>query len=104
MPNGNEVQTAGVDPTTTVLGPGATIAQAPDGFFTPDSNLNLEKESSPIVDTNNNGIVDEGDTITYTFTVTNNGNVLVNGITIDDNMIPVVGLPLLDQDLATRRN
>ena len=63
LPNGNEVQTAGDNPTTTLVDPGQMVNEAPDGFFTPNANLALEKEASPIVDENNNGITDAGDTI-----------------------------------------
>ncbi|MEZ4854530.1 Ig-like domain-containing protein [Flavobacterium sp.] len=61
--------------------------------------LELEKTSS-IADTNNDGIISAGDVITYTFQVTNTGNVTVIGIHIDDIPIGVMGLPVVQPVLA----
>ena len=52
--------------------------------------LTIEKTAGAPVDTNNSGITDAGDTIAYTFTVTNNGNVPVRDIKINDPLVGVV--------------
>lgn len=46
--------------------------------------LALRKQAGTPVDVNGNGLVDRGDTIQYTFDVTNTGGVLISGITVDD--------------------
>ncbi len=60
----------------------------------------LTKEDTGYDDTDGDGRVSEGDTITYTFTVRNTGGVIVSDIVIDDEKIPVTGLPLEPQALS----
>ncbi|MBG6133761.1 MULTISPECIES: choice-of-anchor L domain-containing protein, partial [unclassified Aquimarina] len=46
------------------------------------------------VDTNTNGVMDAGDTITYVFTITNTGGTTLTNVTIIDSGITVSGTPI----------
>jgi uncharacterized repeat protein (TIGR01451 family) len=46
--------------------------------------LSIVKHAGTPVDVNGNGVTDEGDTIQYTFDVTNTGDVPVSGVHVDD--------------------
>ncbi|WP_298956531.1 SdrD B-like domain-containing protein, partial [uncultured Nonlabens sp.] len=93
LPNGgSEIQTAGTNPTTVTVGVGENVGQPADGFFNAMPNLELEKISGGIVDANMNGLVDAGDTITYSFVVNNNGNVEVRNAVVNDMIIGMTGV------------
>ncbi|WP_329059918.1 DUF7507 domain-containing protein [Amycolatopsis sp. NBC_01480] len=55
--------------------------------------LKLEKHAAAPVDVNGNGITDAGDTIGYTFTVTNTGALALNDITVADAKAGAVTCP-----------
>ncbi|TDP98613.1 putative repeat protein (TIGR01451 family) [Leifsonia sp. 115AMFTsu3.1] len=55
--------------------------------------LSLMKHAATPVDVNGNGITDTGDTIQYTFTVTNTGDVPVSGIVVNDSKVPAIDCP-----------
>ncbi|MTD16653.1 tandem-95 repeat protein [Nakamurella sp. YIM 132087] len=57
-----------------------------------ESMLSLVKTAS-VSDTNADGVVSVGDTIDYTFAVTNTGQVGVTGVTVVDEMIGTVSCP-----------
>ncbi|QZY28801.1 beta strand repeat-containing protein [Nocardioides coralli] len=73
---------------------GGPVASDPDSTNTPVTAqapvLTLEKHAADPADANRDGIVDAGDTIAYTFTVTNDGNVPVAGIAVDDPLVGAV--------------
>lgn len=91
--NGRVVNTAtvsGTDPNGngTDSPPSREITEVPT-----EPGLTLDKSSNGVTDANNNGRVDAGDTIEYTFAVTNNGAVTVNGIAINDALVPNISCP-----------
>ena len=55
-------------------------------------------KTSVFSDTNNDGFAQVGEKINYTFTITNNGNVVVNNVTITD---PLEGLVLSGNPIAS---
>src|SRR5690625_4057607 len=59
-----------------------------------DPSIELLK-SGTYVDANEDGVVNPGDEIAYSFTVTNTGNVTVSDIMVSDPMMPVEGGPIV---------
>jgi gliding motility-associated-like protein/uncharacterized repeat protein (TIGR01451 family) len=62
-------------------------------FASQDPKLELLKDGV-FVDGNNDGFAQVGETVVYTFTVTNTGNVTLTDVTITDAKVTVVGDPL----------
>jgi len=56
--------------------------------------IRLVKSLSALADTNGNGRVDPGDTATYSFAVTNTGQVLLANVTVTDPLVTVSGGPI----------
>ena len=56
--------------------------------------LILVKQAGTIADTNSNGVTDAGDTISWTFALTNTGNVSLTGLSVADPGATVSGGPL----------
>ncbi|MEL4309000.1 DUF7507 domain-containing protein, partial [Joostella sp. CR20] len=73
-----------VDPTC----PDCTITPLPT-----NSSIELLKDGA-YQDTNNDGIVNVGDSVIYTFTVTNTGETTLSNITITDDKVTVQGGPI----------
>ncbi|WGM19959.1 hypothetical protein QEH68_18335 [Paenarthrobacter sp. OM7] len=84
----NSATSSAVDPD------GDPVTSVPDTTTTevivPVPSLVIEKTAGAPVDTNNSGITDAGDTIAYTFTVTNNGNVPVKSVAVVDPLVGTV--------------
>jgi uncharacterized repeat protein (TIGR01451 family) len=64
----------------------STTTAAPAG-------ISLVKNAGTPVDVNGNGITDAGDTIQFTFTVTNTGEVELTDFTVDDPLVGAVTCP-----------
>ncbi|MDP3894381.1 hypothetical protein, partial [Nocardioides sp.] len=86
-----------VDNTATASGEdpdGEEVPSNEDSTTTPaeaaDPVLTLEKLAGTPVDVNNNGLTDAGDTIAFSFVVTNEGNVPLSGIVVSDPLVGAV--------------
>lgn len=66
----------------------------------PTPHVLLEKNAGAAVDVNSSGLTDAGDTIDFTFTVTNTGNVPLTDVAIDDPMLAALEIPCAQTTLA----
>lgn len=71
------------------------------------SAIALEKGYTVVDDANDNGVIDPGDVVRWTFTVTNTGNLPLNNIAVDDPLLDELGIavncnpPLLEVKAST---
>ncbi len=81
----------GSDPSAIDLYPGEIVTCTFNNtlVFVPDPSINLTKTMSANADEDGSGDVSLGDTLTYTFNVTNTGNVDLDPVTVTD---PMTGL------------
>lgn len=97
-PSGAEVTDPGSVATDNPLGVNGSTSDTDDdpttALFDVVPALELIKSIDDVVDANGNGRVDAGDVISYTFTVTNVGNVALDDITVTDPKVVVVGGPV----------
>ena len=61
--------------------------------LTQKSIIGLVKTAGPVVDVNSNGVTDVGDTITYSFAVSNLGNVSLSNVALADPMLASISCP-----------
>ncbi|NQX25697.1 DUF11 domain-containing protein, partial [Curtobacterium sp. VKM Ac-2852] len=89
-------------PDTTLLTNSATVLANEDDPDTTNNTasqsaspvgLDLVKKAGAATDVNDDGLIDAGDTIPYTFTVTNIGSVPVSEISVDDKLLSSVSCP-----------
>lgn len=70
---------------------------SPDGTATVitkgESGLSLTKQATAPKDSNNNGKIDAGDSVDYTFTLTNTGQVTLKDLSVTDNKVSAVTCP-----------
>ncbi len=60
----------------------------------PQPGLDLVKAVTGVTDVNSSGITDAGDTIAYSFTVTNTGNVPVDAVGVSDLKLAAQGITI----------
>ncbi len=65
-------------------------------LVTPLPSIELVKSVTLVDDTNGSGRVDAGDTVSYTFTVTNTGNVTLAPVTVSDALLGLVDAACVD--------
>jgi gliding motility-associated-like protein/uncharacterized repeat protein (TIGR01451 family) len=72
-------------------------------FASQDPKLEILKDGI-FVDDNNDGFAQAGETVVYTFTVTNTGNVTLSNITVEDDKVEVKGGPLATLAVGASNN
>ncbi|WP_119275179.1 DUF7507 domain-containing protein [Taklimakanibacter deserti] len=93
--NGASAWTGGsLQTTVDIGGSGATSIQlSPAAIVVPDDPAIEIVKTGTFNDANGDGNADVGETITYAFAVSNIGNVTLNGVTVTDPKVTVVGGP-----------
>ena len=101
--NNETMETPGLSATSPLSGLGNDGDPTNDPtvvLLTQQPELTFTKTAATPVDVNNNGVIDTGDTVEYTFSVQNTGNVSVTGATITDTRLGLTNQAVTPQDLA----
>lgn len=103
-----DVDAGTADNTATVSGTppsGTAVTSGPSDTETPitgSSSLTIVKDGTDPKDVNGNGFVDKGDTIDYTFTVTNTGTTTLKNLVVNDPLIPSANITCDTNQLAPK--
>ncbi len=95
-----DVDAGAVDNTATATatppsGPAITSPPASASVpIPPHPGLTLDKTAGAVVDANGTGMTDAGDSVTYSFQVTNTGNVTLTGVAVDDPLLAAAGIAI----------
>ena len=98
-PTQADIDAGNVENTATGTGTtpdGGTIDSPPDTVVVPpnvEPGLTIEKTGT-LNDTNGNELIDLGETISYSFLVTNTGAVTITDVTVDDPLLAAAGIVL----------
>ena len=92
--DGNSFSEVSDDPSTTNITDDPTIT-------TLTQTADIEVVKTAVVDDNGDGITGPGDTINYTITVENKGNVTLTGVYVDDDLTAVANTATLPRLLTT---
>ncbi|KXF75793.1 hypothetical protein ATN84_17660 [Paramesorhizobium deserti] len=100
MPSQAEIDAGQVENTATGTGTppggGDPIESPPDTVVVPPdraSGLTIEKTGT-LNDQDGDGLIDPGETVTYSFLVTNAGNVTLTGVTVNDPLLTNAGISM----------
>ena len=92
--DGNSFSEVSDDPSTTNITDDPTIT-------TLTQTADIEVVKTAVVDDNGDGITGPGDTINYTITVENTGNVTLTGVYVDDDLTAIANTATLPRLLTT---
>ena len=92
-PNGDPVEDESEDPTPVTPPSDPNCPDCTETELPQNPELELLKDGV-FNDENGDGFAQVGETVSYTFTVTNTGNVTISNITISDPLVNVVGGPI----------